>query len=85
MTIYINVGKMFSAKQNRGRKLKFTDWDRRALKKIVTQNNKTILPEITSEMCTHLLKPVYTKTIQRELHVTIINGIEAITNPLVSM
>ncbi|GFY30840.1 transposable element Tc1 transposase [Trichonephila clavipes] len=76
MTVYTNLGKVSSAKHNSGRKLK--DRDRRVLKRIVAQNRKTTLPQITSEMNTHLLNSVSTKTIERELHTANIQGRVAI-------
>ena len=84
MTDYTKLGKVSSAKQNSGRKSKLTDRDRRALKRIVALNRKTTLPQITSEMNTHLQNPVSTKTIQRELHAASIHGRVAIPKPLVS-
>ncbi|GFV43794.1 transposable element Tc1 transposase [Trichonephila clavipes] len=64
ITAYTNLGKVSSAKHNRGRKLKLKDRDRRVLKRIVARNRKTTLPQITSEMNTHLMNPVSMKTIQ---------------------
>lgn len=84
MTAYTKLGKVSSAKQNSGRKSKLTDRDRRALKRIVARKRKTTLPQITSEMNTHLQNPVSTKTIQRELHAASIHGRVAIPKPLVS-
>ncbi|GFW70808.1 transposable element Tc1 transposase [Trichonephila clavipes] len=84
MTDYTNLGKVSSAKPNSGRKLKLKDRDRRVLKRIVAQNRKTTLPQITSEMNTHLLNLVSMKTIQREFHTTNIHGRVAIRKPLVS-
>ncbi|GFX53717.1 transposable element Tcb1 transposase [Trichonephila clavipes] len=54
------------------------------LKRIVTRNRKTTLPQITSEMNNHLLNPVSIKTIQRELHTANIHDRVAIRKPLVS-
>ena len=54
------------------------------LKRIVTLNRKTTLPQITSEMYTHLQNPVSTKTISRELHAVSIHGRVAIPEPLAS-
>ncbi|GFU78352.1 transposable element Tc1 transposase [Trichonephila clavipes] len=84
MTAYTNLGNVSSAKHNSGRKLKLKDRDRRVLKRIVTGNRKTTLPQITFEMNTHLLNPVSMKTIQRGLHTANIHGIVAIRKPLVS-
>ena len=52
MTAYTNLGKVSSAKHNSGRNLKVRD--RRMLKRIVARNRKTMLPQITSEMSTHI-------------------------------
>ncbi|GFV03027.1 transposable element Tcb1 transposase [Trichonephila clavipes] len=78
MTAYTNMGKVSSVKHNSGRKLKLKDRHRRVLKRIVARNRKTTLPQITSEMYTHLLNPDYMKTIQRELHTVNIHGRVAI-------
>lgn len=84
MTAYTNLGKVSSAKHNSGRKSKLKDRDRRVLKRLVARNHKTTLPQITSEMNTHLQNPVSMKTIQRELHAANIHGRVAIPKPLVS-
>ncbi|GFU85069.1 transposable element Tc1 transposase [Trichonephila clavipes] len=84
ITAYTNLDKVSSEKHNSGRKLKLKDRDRRVLKRIVTRNCKTTLPQITSEMNTHLLNPVSMKTIQRELHTANIYGRVAIRKPLVT-
>ncbi|GFT84301.1 uncharacterized protein NPIL_702451 [Nephila pilipes] len=57
MTTCIYPVKMSFAKHNSGRKSKFKDRDGRVLKSIVTQKRKTKLPQITSEMNTHLQTP----------------------------
>jgi transposase len=54
MTAYTNLGKVSSAKYNSGRKSKLKDRDRQVLKWIVTRNPNTKLPQIMSEMNTHL-------------------------------
>ncbi|GFS61463.1 transposable element Tc1 transposase [Trichonephila clavipes] len=84
MTAYTNLGKVSSAKYNSRGKLKLEHRDRRVLKRIVARNRKTILPQITSDMNTHLLNPVSMKTIPRELHTANIRGRVAIRKPLVS-
>ncbi|GBO33698.1 hypothetical protein AVEN_67242-1 [Araneus ventricosus] len=71
MPAYTKLGKVASAKHNSGQKSKLTDRDRRALKRIVARKRKTTLPQITTEMNTHLQNPVSTKSIQRELHAAI--------------
>ncbi|GFT81532.1 HTH_Tnp_Tc3_2 domain-containing protein [Nephila pilipes] len=75
---------MSFAKHNSGRKSKFKDRDRRVLKRIVTQKRKTTLPQITSEMNTHLQNPVSLKTIELELYAANIHSSVAIQNLLVS-
>ena len=54
MIDYTKLGNVSSAKQNSGRNSKLTDRDRRALKRIVALNRKTKLPQITSEINSHL-------------------------------
>jgi len=45
-----------------------TDWDRRALKRIVSKNQRTATAQGTVELNILLEDPVFTKTFRRELH-----------------
>ena len=67
-TIYTDLDKVSSTKPNSGRNSKLKDHDRRMLKRVVSQNCKATLPQITSEMNTHLQNHVFMKTNQQELH-----------------
>jgi transposase len=84
MAAYKNLGKVSSAKHNSGQKSKLKYRNRGVLKRIVARNRKTTLPQITSEMNTHLQNPVSMKTVQRQLHAANIHGRVAIPKPLVS-
>ncbi|GBM74693.1 hypothetical protein AVEN_77559-1 [Araneus ventricosus] len=84
MTAYTKLGKVSSEKRYSGRNSKLTARDRRALKRKVTLKHKTTLPQIATEMNTHLQSTVSTKTIQRELHSASIHGRVTISKPLVS-
>ncbi|GFV95311.1 transposable element Tc1 transposase [Trichonephila clavipes] len=80
---YTHLVKVSSAKYNSEWKLK--DSDRWVLKRIVTQKRKTTLPEITSEINTHLNKLISMTAIQRGLRAASIHVREAVSKPLVSM
>ncbi|GFU56410.1 HTH_Tnp_Tc3_2 domain-containing protein [Trichonephila clavipes] len=54
ITAYTNLGAVSSAKHNSKRMLKLKDQDIRMLKRIVVRKRNTTLPQITSELNSHL-------------------------------
>ncbi|GFX86259.1 transposable element Tc1 transposase [Trichonephila clavipes] len=84
ITAYINLGKVFSVKHNKGRKPKLKDHDRQVSKRIVPRKRKSTLPQITSEMNTHFQNPLSMKNIQWDMHAVNTHDRVAIPKPLVS-
>jgi len=63
MTAYTTHGKTSSAKKNGGQKPKLSERDCSTLKRIVSNNQRTIVAEMTAELSIHLEDPVSTKTV----------------------
>ncbi|GFU56817.1 HTH_Tnp_Tc3_2 domain-containing protein [Trichonephila clavipes] len=84
ITVYIDLSKMSSEKHSIGRKSKVKTHDSQLLKRIVTPKRKTTLPQITSEMNTHLQNPVSMEIILLQLHAANFHGKVAITKPFVN-
>jgi hypothetical protein len=76
VSAYMNHGKTVSVKRNSGQKL--------TLRKIVWKNHRTATAQVTAELNNHLEDSVFTKTVQRELHKSNIQGRAAIAKPLIT-
>jgi hypothetical protein len=61
-----------------------TERDRRALRRIVSKNHRTIAAQVTGELNIHHEDPVSTKTVRRELHKSNIIGRASIAKPLIT-
>ena len=68
MTVFEKEGKIFTLKQNSGRKRKLSDTDRQTLTWIVRKDHKNTVPKMSAELHDHLENPVSSKTVRRELH-----------------
>jgi transposase len=83
ISAYTNHGKTTSAKRNSGRKSTLTERDRRTLR-IVSKNHRITAAQVTTELNIHLVDPVSTKTVRRELHISNIHSRAAIAKPLIT-
>jgi transposase len=73
-----------SAKRNSGQKSKLSERDRRTLKRIVSKSHRTTAVKVTAELNIHVVDPVSTKTVRRELYKSNFHGRAAITKPLIT-
>ena len=69
MTEFKKHEKTFNNRSNSGRTFKFTDRDRRALKRIVGRMFRTTAVNVTAELNRDLNSPVSAKTARRELNI----------------
>jgi hypothetical protein len=67
---------------NTGRKSKFSESDRRKLKRTVSKNHTTTAAKVTAELNIHPADSVSTQKVRRELHKSNIPGTAAIAKPL---
>ena len=58
--------KIYSNRSNSGSSFKFTNRDRRALKRIVGRRHRTTAAKVTAHFNQHLDSPVSTKTVRRD-------------------
>jgi hypothetical protein len=79
MTSRINHGKTYSATRTCGRKPKLNEKDRRALKRILSKNDRTTAAKVTAVLITHL-----EYSVQRELHKSGIHSRAAVAKPLIT-
>jgi hypothetical protein len=84
MTAYTTREKTSSAKKNGVQKPKLSDRDCSTLKRIVSNNQRTIATKVTAELNIHLEDPVSTKTVQQDLHKCDICGRAAIAEPVIT-
>ena len=77
-----NHGKTSSAKRNSSWKPKLSERDRHMLKRMVFKSHRTAAAKVTAEFIVHLEDPVYTETVQRELHKSNIHSRATIAKPL---
>jgi hypothetical protein len=82
---YTFHGKTISAKRNSGRKSTLKGKDRRALRKIVSNNqNCGSIDDRSPELNIHSEDTVPTKIVRRELHKSNIHGRTAVAKPLIT-
>jgi len=82
LTAYINHWKISPAERNSDGNPKLSERDRQTLKKIKSKNHRTAAANVSAEFSNHLEVPVFTKTVQRELHRSNIHSRAAIVKPL---
>jgi transposase len=82
ISAYMNHGKTTSMKRNSGRKSTLTERDCRTLRTV--SKNQSTAAQVTAELNIHLQDPVFTKTVQHELHKSNIDGRAAIPKPLIT-
>jgi transposase len=74
MLAYMNHGKTTSLKRNSGEKSTVTERYHHTFRRTVLKNHRTTEAQVTTELNIHLQDPVSTKTVQRELHRSTIQG-----------
>ena len=79
MTAYTNHRKTSSATRTSGREPKLIERDRRTLKRIVSDCDRSTAAKVTTELNIHLEDPV-----RRELHKSNIHGRNAMAKPLIT-
>jgi hypothetical protein len=68
MPAYTNHGKKTLGKRKSGLKSTMPERDRHTLRRIVSKNHRTTAEQVTTELNIHPEDRVFTKTVQRELH-----------------